>query len=1033
MENTQELLQSICRKLNSSTRPLWKLEISDDEYKALKETLKVDYQNNSLDSHKKLLVIYCAEWWRREYEGGTLSYEKIGQSIGIDNSRDEIKTVAEKGAEKLGIQPIKKRINNLLFQAILLQGGFPLRFVTENSDSGYFTFLKKLLFETMQYGNCDEMMQKCNYDISILEVSQEIIDAVIAEDDSRFPFAIEEERFRVLVNTLKSEKKKLDKQNKNSTLKTSWLFDNGQIKFQIGKLPNSTTFKSQANRITITIDNKQLAIYDYNKQEDGQTIFGVVSQYNKSFVWNGEPQVFLESKANGQDISNTFPTIVAPDFDEPQIFIKDDEEKWMCGNTTKDTVKAVLFKKDDWQYEQTDETYNINGTDFLFVQFDDKIELTSTEETKTFYSENANTDYDVDVRLPYLSWLEKANYNIIKEKPHFTVYRKNDENQTPIPRKDYKVEYRQQINDEWRACNRDTKLSNGFVDFRITFPDGKNKIQKFFFADDLNCEISNGKVEFSYNGYLNVGKTDDIRIEVTKQQQEKLSEEDKNKTIFTSVRKGNTTSLPETCKFKIKANNGNSRELKIETLCPINVIMVTRNGEEIDYNDILEESSLYKYNLVWVAENRESIRCELFSNGEKLGIDSVETLQNKGIKSLSALLDESIKKLHALCKVSYMKRSLYFQVSVGNKTFKIRNYSLDTFKSGNAIQIKQINFNEDTAIQYPYSLKFVPVDVSASEITVETLQRIDDFSFALPENSKIIVFSERDGAEQHIIPRFYDTAGADSDEYTRRQNRHNNIKENLKQLQLNLDNFQSDSWQSEIKYYDIAIEYNLPFATFNCFTAISQSPELMLYFLIVLAINGMNLTDLERFERELAVAFHWIYKNSKNANIEDIVFNRFRRQIPNFDSQIETKFDDSMSVKEQIDRFHFTQYYNELNKLINNENEKESENEDYVKVNHESIVDLRRKIDVEDEIPPITIQTERRYFTLPENPRNRDFLRCLLSPVKVAETIMGVSNDLWNEENEQLRRIINYYREKTPDVYAAVLVEVIKQINNYHH
>jgi hypothetical protein len=213
-----------------------------------------------------------------------------------------------------------------------------------------------------------------------------------------------------------------------------------------------------------------------------------------------------------------------------------------------------------------------------------------------------------------------------------------------------------------------------------------------------------------------------------------------------------------------------------------------------------------------------------------------------------------------------------------------------------------------------------------------------------------------------------------------------------------------------MRYYDIVVEYDLPFNTFNCFKAISQSQELMVKFLYCLADNDKQLYPLEFFEKEFAVCFHWINQTKVNQVFENC----------------------SEEIKEKTNTFHLSKYYSELMRLITIEDDRVREDESYDRRDYDNINTLRQLIigdtDNNADLPHVIINLNRRYFNY-QGILNYQ-VTCLLSPAKVAENIMGISDDLWTNENEQLRRIINYYREKTPEVYTAMLVKVINQINN---
>ena len=66
------------RNLSELPLPLWKLRISDNEYAELKKELYNYYSlHYTFGGLEKEALLYYAEWWRREYNGGIPSKEQV--------------------------------------------------------------------------------------------------------------------------------------------------------------------------------------------------------------------------------------------------------------------------------------------------------------------------------------------------------------------------------------------------------------------------------------------------------------------------------------------------------------------------------------------------------------------------------------------------------------------------------------------------------------------------------------------------------------------------------------------------------------------------------------------------------------------------------------------------------------------------------------------------------------------------------------------------------------------------------------------
>src|SRR3989338_944055 len=65
-------------------RMLYGYRLTDEEFRSLRETLsfatsfgKLDEVSNKIRSFSALFVLYAAEWWRREYQGGAWRWSSI--------------------------------------------------------------------------------------------------------------------------------------------------------------------------------------------------------------------------------------------------------------------------------------------------------------------------------------------------------------------------------------------------------------------------------------------------------------------------------------------------------------------------------------------------------------------------------------------------------------------------------------------------------------------------------------------------------------------------------------------------------------------------------------------------------------------------------------------------------------------------------------------------------------------------------------------------------------------------------------------
>ena len=125
------------------SRPLWKYNLSESEFQQLRKLLLETKQLDSLDPRD--VTLFYAEWWKKCYNGGYPSKKDVFESLQNGQYYDDeaFYGAAKKGANLLGIKWIKNQ-NTLYFKTLLLQGGIPIKHISNNKGA-YKNLLTKLL------------------------------------------------------------------------------------------------------------------------------------------------------------------------------------------------------------------------------------------------------------------------------------------------------------------------------------------------------------------------------------------------------------------------------------------------------------------------------------------------------------------------------------------------------------------------------------------------------------------------------------------------------------------------------------------------------------------------------------------------------------------------------------------------------------------------------------------------------------------------------------------------------------------------
>ena len=278
------------------------------------------------------------------------------------------------------------------------------------------------------------------------------------------------------------------------------------------------------------------------------------------------------------------------------------------------------------------------------------------------------------------------------------------------------------------------------------------------------------------------------------------------------------------------------------------------------------------------------------------------------------------------------------------------------------------------------------------------------------EISKQFIIISSKNEENKLMPRFVNTGdfflGADKVE--RIDNFHS---------ELTLTNFKDDIWQQVLVYFNICIQYDIPFSTFDQLRAISKSSEVASRAFLYI---GYNQTDpieyvqkaIPEMEKDLGFCFHWISKTDWGKSIEEI------NQLDNFKYY--------SHIIELISSY---MGENELQKLFKFVSGSPIAPESILQRN---IIDLRSQLGVRvlNELPYNSPKINNNYnIQIKEHKKVRLLLQ---SPIAVAESIADVPEkySFWggDEKRQVIRRNIQYAQYLNPDFYKRIILHSLNRI-----
>ena len=127
-------------------QPLYRYGVTNDEFADLRERLDYLHRRGGLeqanDRSAATFVLYCAEWFRREYDGGGYSWDA---PYPARLSHEGRRNLAIKGLAWWGRKPRRAAHGELRLMSLALEGGFPTRLLESRENSRIAQHLARLL------------------------------------------------------------------------------------------------------------------------------------------------------------------------------------------------------------------------------------------------------------------------------------------------------------------------------------------------------------------------------------------------------------------------------------------------------------------------------------------------------------------------------------------------------------------------------------------------------------------------------------------------------------------------------------------------------------------------------------------------------------------------------------------------------------------------------------------------------------------------------------------------------------------------
>lgn len=1020
--------------------PLWKLHIYDTEYNSLKATLRNAYYEDSLNHYYKEAALYYAEWWRREYSGGFPSKERVATSAGVYDS-EQFFQLAKKAMHewKCKVYGVNR---HEYFYSLLLQGGLPMKQI-QSSWGNYTNFLEHAMTELISLGvnnwedtsifdelDCVKFLPQSFRNECIYSISMQVVRSIVEDKADILPYDIKEDRFKKLNNALH---KAYERRRRSNPLAFSW-----SLKLEEGKahlyykLNTQNEIRSDVlsispsvYRFEIHVAGKFLARYARTEHEEDSSLYTCVTKDYMIQEWKGEQfipiKIILDS---GEDLLIAANNCYAPDFSVPQKFIRNGDNFVQYGAANENNI--IIFNG-DWSTIDNDKSTDVElyQGKYHLVAFNNSIRLQNNENGEIVTFDNRFSSNHTEYHYRMAPWCLNSTENFLASVPSIVVFNENGEAVSHDVIKLFRLRHG---NEEWHSLHELEGSIPGSIQIKVIFPDGKEEIRSFFYISDLSYVIHNetlydADIQWLCSYSVHIGYLDIEGIEIT----------DNGNNNFHLHRNDGSNKFPAVCPFVVIAATSTPTKLVISSPFKGLAVLDTE-GKEIKDNEMICAQNLYKYNLFAHGIGTLTIKMAYISQD----IENTKSLTiqrpSNGLMILSDI-NELLGRLFMLYEKRAFNRSSYVKISIKGcsrnykKEFRVRQYSLDTKSIGNGeCIVMDIDDDPDDDFytspkDYNGQLMACTVGSESDDMKVYSMEATENRTkFRFPVCNDIhqfIVFSNKKDVER-AIPRYYNLEKLDM---TISQ-RINIRKERLATTEERLvkDTLESNSWIEVFNSYKIITENNLIFSTFDCFIIIAHNPELIAKFVLGLCYHGYSgnsVSDFNRFAEEFAFSLHWIridcWMNALN-------------EISNLDglSQQYLMSDMFKFITEVLKTELYQKKANEFASYIMTGRIK-PEKAFYFMDLRSYKESIHGVTDTGQDLPIMKIILHDYIF--PQF--TRDALpwqkTAMLSPLKVAEllTCKKPDKDFWNDENDNLRRVINFYRIYATKTYSNILLKAI--------
>lgn len=1024
-------------------RSLWKYSISEVEYFEIVDSVRYHLQMNDLIDHAEDAAVYVAEWWRRDYRGGKISWSGILERLGsqIDSSLTKaFEKACTKAISRLNL-PIARLKNRHFLRTLLIQGGLPIQRIA--NETGNFTLYILALYRRVQRYGIDQVRNRIcdgaelNYlpqtfrNETIQNIAFEIINALLKDDHGLLPFNLDNDLAKQFWQALKEGRS----QNPVgfTGVHLQWILqlsenltdENARIGL-LTMVDNQITADSQktleiesARRLKVIVQGHDVA--SYRKTWGGDLILEYSPK--KPIFEDAVEDVECYGVGDSQERVTLPVNGIIPNLDYPLLLEAREDlsgAKWfsiLSKNTTRES-KGFLFIPDGWNLSDSILPIRLvkgNNISGHLYSFEGQAELSSEFESRR-YKTGINISEELVLHAKRLQGVQHSSLPIIVGEPKFKIY---DETNNADWIDQDSIEWLDRIDRKWKPVNAHAIL--GQVLYRVKTQDSVHITKCFRVPESAEIGI------IPTSALSGMIKIKGVRGTLASSIPCKISTKMDEVLLEYSLKSDET--IPTKVTLTLDSPN-NSGSVNFDIHAPFaGAYFMNAQYEVLTRNSVLCPAQLEGYRVVCVGDGYklqiQGTNCGHYQPTNQVAIQSGE----RSIIDFIDLIIATLSLYSSLDQQNVVTLSISDQTSQEVTRIRIKRFNAYTSdKDGCLVPTVCVLDNDGGIIYNRIELKAFRLCGDFTDF-----QHVDliwnDFEYAFPEGTSSgtwIVYSNYK-TENTFKPCLRILAGDEisENEDTLRYAITIADSEHRKQvindiLAMDTD-ITSENWHCIVSYALFAMEHKIPLDVMDYYQVIFKSPLLSARLFLALQNSpilsddiwlstSMKIVHEQNFAWRLIPIRCWVDEltNMNDSSLPDMIKNLLNDRYFTFMQDL------------------YQAYWDEIKPFIINPNRSVS---DPGVIPKKWFDELAIRISLPERWPSWIPKLEEEWRNiLPVEGYDRRKWGLLLAPVKAALIAAGYSTDYWNDSQGWKIRRICHYREIDRIWFDQVFTHVLKAI-----